>query len=104
MAEKKEKPKVKEKVVEKKPARKKFIQLKPRVTEKAIMMLESQNTLGFEIPKIVSKDELKEKVEETFEVKVENVRTHIQKGKKYAYVKLKPENLAIDIATKLGMI
>ena len=43
-------------------------------------------------------------MESLFEVKVDRVRTLIKGNKKCAYVKLKKEFPAIDIATKLGII
>ena len=47
---------------------------------------------------------LKKDVEELFNVKVDRVRTLIRNNKKIAYVKLKKDFLAIDVATKLGMM
>jgi large subunit ribosomal protein L23 len=78
--------------------------LKPIVTEKAVMMIEAQNVLTFEIEQKITKEDVKKEVEELFKVKVEKVRTLIKKNKKHAYVKLKKEFPAIDIATKLGII
>ncbi len=78
--------------------------MKPIVTEKAVMMIESQNVLTFQINKNKKKNEIKKEIEELFKVKVEKVRTLIRGNKKYAYVKLKNEFPAIDIATKLGII
>ena len=79
-------------------------QLKPVVTEKAVMMIESQNVLTFTAGKESSKDDIKKEVESLFGVKVERVRTMIRDNKKHAYVKLKKEFPAIDIATKLGLM
>jgi large subunit ribosomal protein L23 len=78
--------------------------MKPIVTEKAVMMIESQNILTFEMGKIITKDEIKKEIEELFEVKVEKVRTNLRGNKKYAYVKLKKEFPAIDLAMKLGLM
>ena len=78
--------------------------MKPIVTEKAIMLIESTNTLTFEVDRRKSKDKIKEEIEKTFDVKVEDVRTLIRNNKKYAHIKLKKENPAIDLATKLGII
>ena len=78
--------------------------MKPVVTEKAVMMIESQNTLTFRTDKIENKLDIKKQVEELFEVKVASVKTLIRDNKKFAYVKLKNEFPAIDIATKLGII
>ena len=78
--------------------------MKPVVTEKAVMLIESQNSLTFKTDKRKTKDEIKKEFEEMFEVKVKNIRTLIKNNKKYAYIKLNPEFPAIDIATKLGII
>ncbi len=78
--------------------------LKPITTEKAVMIIERENTLTFSTEKNVTRDAIKKEVQEIFDVKVENVRTLVRNAKKYAYVKLKKEFPAIDVATKLGLI
>ena len=78
--------------------------MKPIVTEKAVMMIEAQNTLTFETSKIKTKEEIKKEFEEIFKVKVQGIRTLVKGNKKYAYIKLKKEFPAIDIATKLGLM
>ena len=78
--------------------------MKPIVTEKAVMMIERENILTFEFQKEITKTEIKKEVEEIFNVKVDSVRTLIRNNKKCAYVKLKKEFLAMDIATKLGLM
>jgi len=78
--------------------------MKPVVTEKAVRLIESENTLMFELEKEKPKEEIKKEFEEIFDVKVESVNTLIRKNKKYAYIKLNKKNPAIDVATKLGLI
>jgi len=78
--------------------------MKPVITEKAVMKIETENTLTFKLPKETKKDEIKKDVESLFDVKVKKVRTLIQDNKKIAYVQLKKEFPAMDVATKLGMI
>ncbi len=78
--------------------------MKPLVTEKAVMMIETQNVLTFVVSQKMDKKEIKKEIEDIFKVKVEKVRTHLRDNKKYAYVKLNKSNPAIDIATKLGII
>jgi len=78
--------------------------MKPVVTEKAVMLIEAQNVLTFETNKNKTKEEIKKELEELFEIKVEKIRTLVKGNKKYAYIKLKKEFPAIDIATKLGMM
>lgn len=78
--------------------------LKPIVTEKAVMLIESQNMLTFTTDRRKTKKQIKEEVEKLFNVKVEKTRTLIKGNKKYSYVRLKKEFPAIDVATKLGII
>ena len=78
--------------------------LKPVTSEKAVKLIDLDNTLLFEVDRRESKDNIKEEVEKIFNVKVEKVRTLTRQNKKFAYVKFAKENPAIDIATKLGMI
>ncbi len=78
--------------------------MKPIVTEKAVMMIERDNVLTFEVEMKKTKDEIKKEVEELFNVKINSVRTLIKKGKKYAYINLNKKTPAIDIATKLGLM
>lgn len=78
--------------------------LKPVTSEKAVKMIELDNTLLFRTSREASKPEIKKEVEYIFNVKVLKVRTFIKNNQKHAYVKLNKSNPAIDIATKLGMI
>lgn len=78
--------------------------LKPMVTEKAVMMIERDNVLTFQVNKESTKKEIRGEVEKMFDVKVEKVRTLIRGNKKYVYVKLKKDSLALDVATKLGVM
>lgn len=78
--------------------------LKPVTSEKAVRMIDVDNTLTFEVDMKFDKPQIKSEVESLFKVKVSSIRTHLTKNKKYAYVRLIKENPAIDIATKLGMI
>lgn len=79
-------------------------QLKPLITEKAVMLIESKNTLTFKTDKKTDKAEIKKEIEALFNVKVDKVRVLVRKNNKYFYVKLKKEFPAIDVATKIGMI
>lgn len=78
--------------------------LKPVTSEKAVRLIDMENTLLFEAPRSMRKLEIKKEVETLFAVKVHDIRTLIQLNKKFAYVRLKKEFIAADIATKLGMI
>lgn len=78
--------------------------LKPVTSEKAVKLIDLDNTLMFQLERKYNRVQIKKEVESVFNVKVEKVRTLLRLNKKIAYVKLKKENPAIDIATKLGMI
>lgn len=77
----------------------------PYLTEKSTRMIESQNKLVFIVKDRSSKAQIKWAVEAVFGVKVADVNTtSTMRGEKKAYVRLKPEFKAVDIATKLGMM
>lgn len=78
--------------------------LRPITSEKAVKLIDIENTLTFETERRATKTEIGKEIESVFSVKVDKVRTLIHGNKKYAFVKLNKANPAIDIATKLGMI
>lgn len=78
--------------------------IKPIMSEKIVRIMELENKLLFETGRKEKKAEIKKEIEELFHVKVESIKTLIKDNKKRAYVKLKKEFKAIDVATKLGMI
>lgn len=78
--------------------------MKPVLTEKAVMMIERDNKLVFETSMRDTKEEIKKELETVLKIKVAKISTLIRGNKKYAYVKLKGDTLAIDIATKLGLM
>ncbi len=49
--------------------------LKPIVTEKAVLMIEMKNVLTFETERNKTKVQIKKEVEDLFGVKIEKVRT-----------------------------
>ncbi|MBI5003269.1 50S ribosomal protein L23 [Candidatus Woesearchaeota archaeon] len=77
----------------------------PLATEKAIRMIESENTMTFEVERKARKEDIKKQVETLYKVKVTKVNTMITpRGTKRAYVKLGMDTPAIDVATQLGLI
>lgn len=78
--------------------------LKPVTSEKAVKLIDTENTLLFEVERNHDKNEIRKEVESLFSVKVIKIRTLMHKNKKYAYIKLNKQNPAIDVATKLGMM
>jgi len=78
--------------------------LKTVTSEKAVKLIDVDNTIIFEVPRKNNRTEVKKEVEKIFSVKVDSVRIQIRGNKKFAFVKLNKQNPAIDVATKLGMI
>jgi large subunit ribosomal protein L23 len=78
--------------------------LKPITTEKAVKLIDIENTLLFATDRHSNKTDIKKEVESVFNVKVAEIRTFIRNNEKFAYVRLTKQFPAIDVATKLGMI
>ncbi len=77
----------------------------PLMTESASMMVEKDNKLIFVVNLKAGKADVKRAVEVMYEVKVANVNMLITpQGVKKAFVKLKPEYRASDVAIKLGIL
>jgi large subunit ribosomal protein L23 len=77
----------------------------PHLAEKSMNMVEFENKLTFVVRRGATKKEIKEAVENLFDVKVLVVQTEItRKGEKKAYAKLSPEHSASEIAARLGMV
>lgn len=55
--------------------------IKPRISEKSYFLSEGQNTYMFDVPVAANKLQIKQAVEEQFNVSVTAVRTAIAKGK-----------------------
>lgn len=123
MAEKKEKTETKKEKIEKsekkskpqkaqqhtdvkkeQPFSGKMILLEPVTTEKIVKQVELENKIAFIVNRKATKEEIKEEIEKTFKAKVDGINTQIRNNKKIAFIKLKSDSPAIDIATKLGII
>jgi large subunit ribosomal protein L23 len=77
----------------------------PHLTEKSIGLIDRANTVVFIVNLKARKPEIKKEFEEVFEVKVDRVNTEVTpEGKKKAYIRLKSEFKASDVAVKLGVI
>lgn len=77
----------------------------PLMTESASVMVEKDNKLLFVVNLKADKQDIKKAVEAMYEVKVADVHTLITpQGVKKAFVKLKPEYRASDVAIKLGIL
>jgi large subunit ribosomal protein L23 len=74
-------------------------------TQKAVSLIEKENKLTFVVRLEATKEDVKRAVEKLYGVEVEKVNTLITpRGEKKAYVKLKPEYKASELAVKLGII
>lgn len=77
----------------------------PLATEKAVRLMESQNKLIFIVDLKSNKSQIKNAIEQMFNVKITKINTLVTSdGKKKAYVKLSAQTPAIDIATQLGLM
>lgn len=76
----------------------------PVVSEKTMRLIEEENKLVFYVHKKAKKEDIKKAMSDLFNVEVEEINTMITpKGEKKAYVKLKEEYNAGDIAANLGI-
>ncbi|WP_230739417.1 50S ribosomal protein L23 [Methanooceanicella nereidis] len=76
----------------------------PFITEKATLSLDKNNTLQFMVDRQANKTQIKDAVEEMYNVKVIKVTTQLTpRGEKKAIVTLSPENSAEEIASRLGV-
>jgi len=79
--------------------------LYPLMTESASLMVEKDNKLLFAVNMNAGKSDIKEAVEQLYEVKVDKITVLITpQGTKKAFVKLAPEYKASDVAIKLGIL
>ncbi len=79
--------------------------LYPFITEKVQMKVETENKLAFIVARAANKRNIKDVIEQTYDVKVAKVDTTIlPDGRKKAFVRLDPDFPALDVATKLGVL
>jgi large subunit ribosomal protein L23 len=79
--------------------------LYPVMTESASLMVEKENKLVFIVNLKASKNDVREAVEKLYEVRVKKVNLLITpKSEKKAFVKLRPDYNAADVAIKLGIL
>jgi large subunit ribosomal protein L23 len=68
-------------------------------------MIEKENKITFIVNLKATKKDIKRAVEELYQVKVEDVNVLISRnGTKKAFVKLKPDYNATDLAVRLGIL
>ncbi|OVE84366.1 50S ribosomal protein L23 [Natronolimnobius baerhuensis] len=76
----------------------------PLVTEKAMNDMDFENKLQFVCNPDASKPEIRDIVEERFDVTVDNINTQVtMKGKKKAIIRLAEEDDAQEVASRIGV-
>jgi len=77
----------------------------PLMTEIASRVIETENKLVFAVNIKATKTDVKNAVEQLYEVRVEKVNIEVtSKGVKKAFVRLHPDYKASDVAIKLGIL
>jgi large subunit ribosomal protein L23 len=77
----------------------------PLMTERSVNMIENENKLVFIVSLHSNKKEIAKAVRVLYEVEVDKINTAItRRGLKKAFVKIKPEFDASDIAIRLGIL
>ncbi|MFP8953082.1 50S ribosomal protein L23 [Natrialbaceae archaeon A-arb3/5] len=76
----------------------------PLVTEKAMNDMDFENKLQFVVNPDATKPEIRDVVEERFEVAVDDINTQVtMKGKKKATIKLSEDDDAQEVASRIGV-
>ncbi|HID19773.1 MAG TPA: 50S ribosomal protein L23 [Methanophagales archaeon] len=74
-------------------------------SEKATLMIDSENKLQFLVDLRANREEIKREVEIIFETPVKSVRTLISsKGEKKAIIEFEDEGKAKEVGTSLGIL
>ena len=78
--------------------------IKPHVTEKTMNLIDLNNEIPFVVRRTANKGQIKRAFEELYEDKVARANTHITtKGVKVAYIKLVEEEMAEELAVRIGV-
>ena len=78
--------------------------IKPHVTEKTMNLIDLNNEITFVVRRTANKGQIKRAFEELYGEQVAKVNTHITpKGEKVAFIKLVEEEMAEELAVRLGV-
>ena len=78
--------------------------IKPHVTEKTMNLIDLNNEITFVVNRKAHKKQIKRAFEDLYGEKVAKVNTHITpKGIKVAYIKLVEEEMAEELAVRIGV-
>ncbi|WP_458189422.1 50S ribosomal protein L23 [Haladaptatus sp. NG-WS-4] len=76
----------------------------PWVTEKAMNDMDFDNKLQFIVSLDATKPEIRDEIEERYEVTIDSINTQVtMKGKKKAIVALSDDDDAQDVASRIGV-
>ncbi|WP_254524884.1 50S ribosomal protein L23 [Natrinema caseinilyticum] len=76
----------------------------PLVTEKAMNDMDFENKLQFVVNPDATKPEIRDEVEERFEISVQKINTQVtMNGKKKAIVRLSEDDDAQEVASRIGV-
>lgn len=79
--------------------------LYPLTTEKSVRLVEGENKIVFIVDNKSTKKSVKSKFEKLMKTKVDSVNIlNTHDGRKKAFIKLKKEVNALDLATELGIM
>lgn len=77
----------------------------PLMTERSVNMIEFENKLVFIVDRRSNKNQIAKAVKDLYQVEAESINTSItRKGDKKAFIKLKEQYDASDIAIRLGIL
>lgn len=77
----------------------------PLNTESAMKKIEEINTLVFIVDRRSNKRQIKSAVQKLYDVEAEKIRTLIRPdGKKKAYIRLTPDQDALDVSSRVGLL
>ncbi|WP_405268299.1 50S ribosomal protein L23 [Methanobrevibacter sp.] len=78
--------------------------IKPHVTEKTMNLIDLNNEITFVVRRTANKGQIKRAFEELYGEQVAKVNTHITpKGEKVAFIKLVEEEMAEELAVRIGV-
>ena len=78
--------------------------IKPHVTEKTMNLIDENNEITFVVRRSANKMQIKRAFVDLYEEEVDRVNTHITpKGEKVAYIKLVEEEMAEELAVRIGV-
>jgi large subunit ribosomal protein L23 len=77
----------------------------PTMTERSVYMIENENKLVFIVNRQATKNDIAKAIKELYQVEAKEINTLINRqGEKKAFIKLKEDYSASEIAIKLGIL